>query len=160
MTDYTLKAESGHINVSPTGFRLAARDYFKCYLDFHEPGHFSVVPFFLCCRAIELALKAMHLEMKSQMDVKKLYSHDLMASYVNLPDEWKSLSQNEVDLLREVNAIYCKKEFEYFSVMDAITGCTRFPEIDAVAQLARKITDYNAQQGAAGDASDAVRPRA
>jgi len=144
MVDYILEAECGHINVWPMGFWLAARDFFKCYLDFQKPGPFSVVPFFLCCRAIELALKAMHLETKSQMELKRLYSHDLVASYSGLPAQYKLLSQEEFDLLSKVNAIYPKKDFEYFNVGDAATGYERFPELDALAKLAGKLTDYQA----------------
>jgi hypothetical protein len=144
VTNYTLKTETGHINVSPVGLRLAARDYFKCYLDFENPGRFSVVPYFLCCRAIELALKAIHLETKFQADVKAAYWHDLVASYSGLPKENQTLSKEEFELLVQVNQIYIQKDFDYFSVNDAATGYRRFPDLEALAQLARKVTAYDA----------------
>lgn len=144
MSNYNLKVETGYINVSPVGFRLAAQDYFKCYLDFEKPRRFSVVPYFLCCRAIELALKAIHLKTKRQADVKAKYWHDLVASYSDLPQERQTLSKNEFELLEQVNQIYSKKDFDYFNVCDAATGYERFPDLDALAQLARKITAYDA----------------
>jgi hypothetical protein len=59
----TMKAGIGQINLSVGLFRRDARDYFRAYLNFRRgAGEFSPVPFFLCCRAIELALKAKHLE--------------------------------------------------------------------------------------------------
>lgn len=140
MTNYILKAETGYINLSPVGFRLAARDYFKCYLDFEKPGRFSVVPYFLCCRAIELALKAIHLETKKQAEIKLKYSHNLLAAYSDLPKDKQILSQEEVELLKQANQIYSKKDFEYFNVVDAATGFERYPDLGALAHLAQKLT--------------------
>ena len=142
MTNYTIKAETGHINLSPTGFQLAARDYFKCYLDFEKPGRFSVVPYFLCCRAIELSLKAKHLETKSRQDVKQTFRHNLIRSYKGLPSEKQNLSAEEFQLLQKANEIYNKKEFEYFSVLDAATGFERYPDLDRLADLTRKLIEY------------------
>src|SRR5271166_3190309 len=143
MADYTLEAETGHIRLSPVLFRLSARDYFKCYLGF-PPGKFSVVPFFLCCRAIELALKAQHLESKSQKEVKQLYSHDLEKSYRDLDAEQQTLKPEEEHLLSAANDIYKKKEFEYLNVFDAGTAYERFPNLDKLGALARKLTVYDA----------------
>jgi hypothetical protein len=143
MTNYIIKIETGHINVSPVGFWLAARDYYKCYLDFEKPKRFSVVSYFLCCRAIELALKAIHLETKRQNEVKIKYGHNLAKSYSDLPKEKKTLTKEEFNLLEQANQIYNKKDFEYFSVNDAATGYHRFPDLEGLAQLARKITAYD-----------------
>ncbi len=144
MGDITIKPESGHINLSPVVFRLSACDYFKCYLDFQKPGKFSPVPFFLCCRAIELALKAKHLERKSQKEVKQLYSHDLLKSYSDLDPDQRTLSGEELDLLAAANDIYVAKDFEYLNVFDAVRAYKRFPDLDNLGTLARKITEYDA----------------
>ena len=64
-----------------------------------------MVPFFLCCRAIELALKAQHLESKSQKEVKQLYSHDLEKSYRDLDAEQQTLKPEEEHLLSAANDI-------------------------------------------------------
>lgn len=143
MIDRIIKAETVHINLSPVMFRHNARDYFKAYLDFHTKGRFSPVPFFLCCRAIELALKAMHLESKSQKDVKKLYSHDLVRSYKNLDQAQQTLQSEELKLLGIANEIYKKKEFEYLNVYDAATAFSRFPNLERLDALARKVTGYD-----------------
>ena len=144
MPDITIKLETGHINLSPVAFRLWAQDYYECYLSFVEKQQkFSPVPFFLCCRAIELALKAKHLETKSQNDVKDLYRHDLIKSYEALDPEQRVLSSEEFDLLRAVNGIYCSKAFEYFNVMDAGTGFQRFPDLAELNALTRRIVEYD-----------------
>ena len=139
MTDYVLKTEPIHLNVSPTGFRKAAREFFKCYLDFCQPGNFSLVPFFLCCRSIELALKAEHLECANRKHVKDVYGHDLEKSYLGLPANKQTLNPVELNLLTRTTALYKTKAFEYFFVEHAATGYTVFPKIEELANLTRKI---------------------
>lgn len=144
MAHHTIKAETAHINLSPVLFRKNARDYFTAYLALREIDGFSPVPFFLCCRAIELALKAIHLESKSRDEVKDLYSHNLEKSYAELIPANQMLSPEEREFLRTANSIYSKKEFEYLNVYDAATAYTRFPDIANLEALARKITAYDA----------------
>jgi len=141
VADHTIKIESGHINLSPVLFRLSACDYLKCYRDFQKPGTFSAVPFFLCCRAIELALKAKHLEGKSPKEVKQLYSHDLLRSYSDLDANQRTLSGEELTLLEAANEIYVAKDFEYLNVFDVVSAYKRFPGLDSLGALAEKITD-------------------
>ena len=143
MPNYVLKAESGHINISPVGFRLLAQDYFKCFLDFKKPRRFSVLPYYLCCRAIELALKSIHLETKDQAYLKNTYGHDLFMSYKYLPKEKQTLLEDELILLLQISEIYIDKGFEYINVHDAATGFNRFPDIDALAQIVRKLTAFD-----------------
>jgi len=143
MADYKLNAEAGHINLSPELFRLGARDYFKSFTRF-EHRKFSPVPFFLCCRAMELALKAVHLESKKQSEVKQLFSHDLMKCYKGLDKSKQTLSAEELDLLSAANEIYVRKEFEYLNVVHAVTAYKRFPDLDALVKLAKKIIRYDA----------------
>lgn len=59
-----------HFNLSPDAFHLWATHYYKCEQDFVSPTKFSPVPYFLLCRAIELELKARHLEGKTQKQVR------------------------------------------------------------------------------------------
>jgi hypothetical protein len=143
MPNVTIKVPTGHVNLSPVLFQNGARDYFKASLDFKPPHAFSAVPFFLCCRAIELAFKALHLETKSQIEVKKLYNHDLVKSYDALDPGQQTLSPDEKAVLVSANVIYVSKEFEYLGAFDAGSGFARFPQIDALSALARKITRYN-----------------
>jgi hypothetical protein len=146
MTNYVLKTSAITINLSPVLFRNSARDYFKCYLDFEKTGKFSAVPFFLCCRAIELAIKAMHLERKSQKEIKQLYSHNLVKSYSELDRDQKMLIPEEFELLKAASEIYREKQFEYLNVFDAATAYSRFPDLEKLAGIAEKITGFNAQQ--------------
>jgi len=136
--NHLMKAETAKINFSPVGFQLMAED-FLCYYDGFKPQKFSIVSYFLCGRAIELALKARHLQVQVQGQVKGQFGHDLEKSYSALPACEQLLTPSEVELLKKVNDVYKSKYFEYVDPRDAATGFSRFPSIDELAILARKI---------------------
>jgi hypothetical protein len=144
MADIVIKCETAKINLSPVLFQKSAKEYLKACLDFEKPGNFSCVPFFLCCRSIELALKAKHLESKTQKQVKDLYSHNLVTSYATLDNNHKNLLPDEEALLTEASKIYSAKEFEYLNVFDAVTAYKRFPDLNRLIALAKKIVNYDA----------------
>ena len=136
--NYTIKIETGHINLSPLAFRRTAEDFLDCYKSFH-PTKFSLVPYFLCARAIELALKALHLETRTQLEVKKDFGHDLKASYDALPVTNQILSSSEVLLLEETSLLYNTKRFEYLRPIDAAHAYNEFPELEDLALVAAKL---------------------
>ena len=136
--NYALKAESGHINFSPVGFRRAAEDFIAAY-DSFKPSKFSVVPYFLCCRAMELALKSMHLEVQTQMKVKNNFGHDLRRAYDALPLGKRVLLSVEGDVLDQANILYKAKAFEYVQPFDAATAYSRFPDLNDLAHVGRKL---------------------
>lgn len=147
MTDYKLHVEPAHYNLSPIIFKNIAKDFFKCYLDFEPvPGHFSPVPYFLCCRAIEMAFKAIHLDTKNRKFAKSL-NHNLVNSYDKLDKEHKILSKDELSLLRKANAGYLAndhggKGFEYLPIIYLVLGSKYFPDPEALADLTKKITEH------------------
>jgi hypothetical protein len=108
--DYILRTETGYINFSPVGFKLAGRDFRRCAEAF-KPPKFSILPYFLYCRAIELGLKAIHLETHKQQEVKDEYGHNLVKSYEALPPERRTLSPTDTDLLAQINKLYVCKAF-------------------------------------------------
>ena len=140
MINYILVAETGHINFSPVGFKLAAQEFLRCYEAF-KPESFSIVPFFLCCRAIELALKAAHLETQSQKQVKTVFGHNIWKSYNALPPSRQVLTQSEASVLEAASALYDNpnKAFEYVRVGDACGAYGDFPRIEDLAQVAQRI---------------------
>ena len=133
--DYILDAETGYINFSPVGFKLTARDFRRC-ADAFKPPQFSIVPYFLYCRAIELGLKAIHLETHKQQEVKDEYGHDLIRSYKALPLERRTLSTADSDLLAQISKLYERKAFEYVQPGDAAHGYSDFPDLEQLARLA------------------------
>lgn len=135
---YTIKIETGHINLSPYAFRRTAEDFLQCYHSFHPPK-FSLVPYFLCARAIELSLKAMHLEASTQLQVKRNFGHDLKASYDALPKPKQILSSAELVVLEQASLLYDAKRFEYLQPIDAAHGYSEFPQLNEIAEIAAKL---------------------
>jgi hypothetical protein len=133
-------AEAGHIKLSPQMSRLGARDYFRSFLRF-EHRKFAPVPFFVCCRAIELALKAMHVDGNGHHDDKLLYSHDLTGCYEGLDKNQQTPSPDETALLTAASDVYVARDFEYLNVVDPATAYARFPDLYALGDLAKKIID-------------------
>src|SRR4051812_40000482 len=118
MTDYVLKVESGTLNFSAYGFRRSAHQFMD-FFDNFKPPEFSIVPYFLCSRSIELGLKAQHLESLSQLQIKNRFSHNLVKLYRSLPKANQNLNAQEEALLTEANKIYSDKHFEYIQPIDA-----------------------------------------
>jgi hypothetical protein len=64
MTEIKITPESAVLNISSYSFHVWAQHYYKCVQDFQlSPDDFSPVPYALLCQAIELELKARHLEL-------------------------------------------------------------------------------------------------
>jgi hypothetical protein len=101
-----------------------------------KPPKFSILPYFLYCRAIELGLKAIHLETDKQQDVKDEYGHNLVKSYEALPPERRTLSPTDTDLLAQINKLYVCKAFEYVQPGDAANAFSSFPDLEQLARLA------------------------
>jgi hypothetical protein len=138
---YVLHAEQTVIKVTPYAFRRYASQLIDCFDLLPPDKEFSPIPYFFCCRAIELALKAKHLENKSKEEVKKLFSHDLVKAYQGLESDIV-LSKDETDLLQATNDLYKSKEFEYFNVISAAKAFKNFPDLNRLRELARKIVGH------------------
>jgi hypothetical protein len=134
---------TGHLNISPTLFHGYAIQYLQCERRFTTDANYSPVPYFLLCRAIELVLKAKHLESKSRAEVKKQYGHNLKKSYDELLSTDKTLDSIEYTVLLHASKIYDdpNKGFEYVTVGDAVTGLKGFPDITVLKDIAAKLVD-------------------
>jgi hypothetical protein len=134
-----MSAGVGLINLSPDAFHRWATHYYKCRQDFQSPHKFSPVPYFLLCRAVELQLKARHLQTKRQPEVKNTFGHNLMKAYGSLPSHEQILAPDELTILKQASAIYASKGFEYFNPEDALTAYKRFPDLSALDSVAKKL---------------------
>lgn len=133
-----VKRQGIDANLAPDAFAKWANHYLQCELDY-SLDCFSPVRYFLLCRAIELAIKSIHLNRIGQPEVKATYGHNLLKAYQGLPNEYLTLTEEEQDFLSNASAIYDGKEFEYFSPEDSLTGYQRFPDIEALRAITRKI---------------------
>lgn len=141
MANFIVTPATGHLNISPTLFHGYAIQYLQCERTFTTDANYSPVPYFLLCRAIELELKAKHLESKSRAEVKKQYGHNLKKSYDELPSTDKTLDSIECTVLLHASKIYDvpNKGFEYVTVGDAVTGLKGFPDIAVLKNIAAKL---------------------
>lgn len=136
---YTIRMETGYINISPYAFHKWAMHWYKCKQDFKPPDRFSPVPYFLLCRAIELELKSRHLCTMGQEAVKKQFWHHLEKSYEALNGTEQVLDDGELSVLKSADKIYNDKRFEYFLPIDAAEGYSDFPDLNALDAVARKL---------------------
>ncbi len=127
------------LNLSPQAFHLWARQYLQARHDFRAPERFSPVPYHLLCLAIELELKARHLQAKTQPEVKDSYGHDLAKSYRDLVPAEQTLTADEAVELVAASKVYKRKGFEYWLPRDALTGFSAFPDLDALDIIAAKL---------------------
>lgn len=132
---YTLQGDSGFYNTSPDAFREWASQFYDCALPLVGKAEFSPVPYFLLCRAMELALKAVHLEDKRQPQVRNDFGHDLVKAYDALPAAKQTLARAEQDVLQKASTIYKGKGFEYFNLTHARNGYSDYPDLEALNAL-------------------------
>lgn len=142
------KVEPGGIvgNLAPYAFHRWAKDLYECNKHFKSPEKFSPIPYFLLCRAIELAIKAKHLTRMTQPQVKKKFRHDIMEAYKALDAKDRILTRPEIAVLGSANQIYGPKGFEYFDAEDALTGYSRYPDLEILDEIAKKLLEQSAQK--------------
>jgi hypothetical protein len=138
----TVYLQDFEVNLSPNAFHRYAGHYYKCKQDFMPPDDaFSPVPYFLLCRAIELQIKAKLLKQRKQKQLKHEPGHCLLGGYNALDAQEQVLSQSEVEVLATADKIYSKKGFEYFVPSDALTGFSRYPDLEMLDAIAKKLID-------------------
>jgi hypothetical protein len=142
LTDVTVYLQGVEVNVSPDAFHIYAGHYYKCKQDFKCPDDaFSPVPYFLLCRAIELQIKAKLLKQRKQKQVKHEFGHGLLDAYKALDAQERILGQSELAVLTEADEIYSRKGFEYFVPTDALTHFSRYPDLEILDAIAKKLID-------------------
>ena len=121
-------------------YLISARHLIKCKEDFRSPdSYFSPIPYFLLCRAIELAIKSRHLRLKRREDVKDEFGHCIFEAYSALDKNDRPLTLSQVKVLRQASPIYAGKGFEYLDPDDAMTGYKRFPRLAVLEEIAKKL---------------------
>lgn len=86
----------------------------------------------------------MHLIEKRQSQVKNMFGHNLVKAYDSLNHEHKILTEEEHRLLIQANDVYSSKGFEYINLEDALTAYKRFPNLEALDAITKKILNSNA----------------
>lgn len=147
---YVLKAEPGHIHISPFGFFHYGEQFFDAAKGFIHPPHYSPVAYFLYCRSIELLLKAFLLGKgvpKKDLPKKKLFGHDLgkilkKAQKMGLYELVKITSEQEKEILKANKYYDSNKGFEYFDVHRAAKGYPELPDLLLLEKAAAELVNY------------------
>jgi hypothetical protein len=146
-----VKPEPAFLNLSPHGFYRWAVHFYVCRQTFVSPHTgFSPVPYFLLGRSIELVIKAQHLRSTSQTDVKERFRHNLLSAYEALGPNYKVLSGQELETLKRASKIYNSKRFEYMLMLDVVTGFSKFPDVEELDRISRKLLESAADLELAG----------
>jgi HEPN domain-containing protein len=141
--DTIIKAGPIRVNVSPYGFFHYGKEFFDTAKAFQQSAHFSPVPYYLFCHAIELLLKAFLLANgvpKKDLPRRDLYGHDLgkilrKANELGL-GEVVTITQEQEREIERANKYYVSKGFEYFSVIKAVRAYPELPDLSVLKQVA------------------------
>ncbi len=139
-----MKAQTGHINLSPLGFHRYASEFLRAANSFKCGDSFSPVPYYLRCRVIELALKAFLLAKGfPKNDLKEKLGHNLenalnSATELGLQSE-VAIKSEEAEEIKKANVYYADKGFEYFQVTKAVTGYPELPDLKILADVSSRL---------------------
>ena len=155
MADRAIPVPSGTVHLSALGLNRYAAHFLRAEASSSPEEGFSPVPYYLCCHSIELSLKAFLLASSDTTNIEHLdelkkelkhgLGHDLEAAFrraesqgirnvVQLPNDVGSL-------LRTATEYYKTKGFEYFSVVDAVSGYRDLPSLDELRELASVLVE-------------------
>ena len=135
--------------MSPFGFHVLANKFMEAAKLCQTTGDSSPVPYFLCCRSIELSLKAFLLAKNvsiNRLKGRKGVGHDLeraleeaelqgLLNIVEIPCHYK-------EELRKANYYYAKKQgFEYCDGYEVMTGRAKLPSLKVLSEFATTLVD-------------------
>lgn len=141
-----IQAEPIVINITPFGFHRYAQEFLRAEETFQTTDNFSPVPYYLLCRSIELSLKAyLLLKGSKKKYLKKRIGHNLKKLLMKVEElnirEIITISIEESDNILKANVYYEKKGFEYFFVIDAVTGYKELPDVELLRSLSTRLVD-------------------
>lgn len=141
-----IQAEPIVINISPIGFHRYAQEFLRAEEAFQTTDNFSPVPYYLLCRSIELSLKAyLLLKGYKKKYLKRRIGHNLKKLLMKVQElnirEIITISIEESDNILKANVYYEKKGFEYFFVIDAVTGYKELPDVELLRSLSTRLVD-------------------
>src|SRR4030042_287054 len=130
---------TGQPNMRPEAYHYYAKEYYDCYLKcWKRRRSYSPVPYTLLFHTVELEIKSFLLKSgKSNSEVKRFYSHDLIMAYNDLDLSDNILTHEEVETLRQATSILNNKEFQYF-LPEAIFESQSMPDLKKLDDMAVK----------------------
>jgi len=144
----TIKADPIHVHISPYGLFYYGKEFFNAAKGVVQSTKYSPVPYYLYCHSIELLLKSFLLVEgvpKKELKKQKLYGHDLEkilkgAQKLGLSKFVKIRPEQGKEILK-ANEYYNipHKGFEYFEVVQAVTGYPELPDLSLLEKVASEL---------------------
>ena len=77
---------------------------------------------------------------RGQLEIAEIFGHNLKKLYHELPESEQTLSSDELAVLVQANRIYDRKKgFDYIQIKDFASGYKRFPDLEALDALTKKL---------------------
>lgn len=132
------------LKISPFGFNKYAQDYFIAAEKWTKNKEYSPVPYFLYCRTIELGLKAFLLAKGEKINwIKIRLGHDLTKTLKRAKNnslyDWVETTEEDENQIRIANKYYKTKGFEYFFILNHVTGLKNLPKLEIIKSYAEKL---------------------
>ena len=139
-----IKAQTGHINLSPLGFHRYASEFLRAADSFKCGDGFSPVAYYLRCHAIELALKAFLLAKGfPKNDLKFKLKHNLNRALNRATEQGLQceveIKPKEKKEIKKANVYYMGKGFEYFQVRKWAKGYPELPDLKVLADVSSRL---------------------
>jgi HEPN domain-containing protein len=133
-----------HVYLGPLGTHRRASDFLEAAEFVRErQGRFTPVAAFLCCRSVELTLKAFLLARDNASGKVKEFGHDivhlLIEAHARGLDAVVRLSADELAALPQANDDYMNNRLAYFDLFATISHYPKQPEPAALADVAAKL---------------------
>lgn len=145
---YIFKAKPSHVELTSSLFIKYANDCYEAAHFFNDKKYFSITPYYLYCKSIEISLKAflVHNGIKIR-DLKNTseYGHNiekiLIKSKIYKLEELINFTDIEIKELKKAGSLYDikNKSFEYPLVIDAVRGYNNFPDLKILKTMAKKL---------------------
>ncbi|OGO18457.1 MAG: hypothetical protein A2Z15_02835 [Chloroflexi bacterium RBG_16_50_11] len=111
----------------------------KSELNIPSPSENSPIPYYLLCHAIELEIKSRLSKTIAWKTLKNEYGHNLIKLYDKLELSDQLLDSKEKEELKKANIVYMNKGFEYILPFDKVTKNKRYPQLELLDFIAKKM---------------------
>jgi len=149
--NYTLSAETGHLNLTPYVTALMSRDLHSASNALIVDDRHPVANFLLYAMSVELGLKAAVLNFDNSAAMKKRLKdevgHDLICAYnifFGVTND-KLFDAQDIQAFEKLNPYYKGKGLEYFTpdmLVAALQAFSGFPPLGTIKAASQKVDAY------------------
>lgn len=125
--------------------RNYAIDFFNAAMSYkNESKRFSPVPYYLLCHSIELSFKSFLFTAGYKSKDRKKINHDLDKALDNSEkaglNDHIDITQDDRELISNINKLYEKKQFEYYEKLEVVYDPIKV-DLDELASFAHRLLE-------------------